>query len=122
MSPRSKTNPSSLSEGNIQGGTESPTQPGVFWFQCEPMSRALMVEVRVTSGQLTVWWPNQAEPVANLKGRWRGPDPSLIWTTEPLQDAEKVRQLRSRIVQTPKRTPKCTPSPLARCGLAGQPS
>jgi hypothetical protein len=36
-------------------------------------ARALMVEVRVTDGQLTVWWPNQDEPVANLKGSWRGP-------------------------------------------------
>jgi hypothetical protein len=32
-----------------------------------------MVEVRVTHGQLTVWWPNQDEPVANLKGHWRSP-------------------------------------------------
>jgi hypothetical protein len=37
------------------------------------MQRELMVEVRVTNGQLTVWWPNNDEPVANLKGRWRGP-------------------------------------------------
>jgi len=34
-----------------------------------------MVEVRVTNGELTVWWPNQDEPVTNLKGRWRGPIP-----------------------------------------------
>jgi hypothetical protein len=32
-----------------------------------------MVEVRVTNGQLTGWWPNQDVPVTNLKGVWRGP-------------------------------------------------
>ena len=30
-----------------------------------------MVDVRVTDGQLTVWWPNKAQPVANLKGHSR---------------------------------------------------
>ncbi|HEV8328159.1 MAG TPA: hypothetical protein VGQ08_11800 [Nitrospiraceae bacterium] len=75
MSPTSKTNPSSLSEGNHRGGTESPTQPGVYWFQPENMARALMVEVLLTDGQLTAWWPNEDQPVANLKGHWRGPIP-----------------------------------------------
>ena len=34
-----------------------------------------MVEVRLTDGQLTVWWPTDDQPVANLKGYWRGPIP-----------------------------------------------
>jgi hypothetical protein len=44
MSPTSKTNASSLLEGNRRGGTESQTKPGVYWFQCETTSRALMVK------------------------------------------------------------------------------
>jgi hypothetical protein len=52
-----------------------PTRPGVYWYQPETMLRALMVEVRLTDGQLTVWWPNQDQPVAKLKGTWRGPIP-----------------------------------------------
>ena len=75
MSQASKINQSSLPEADLRGGPESPTKPGVYWFQSEPMSRALMVEVRVTNGQLTMGWPNQDEPVANLKGRWRGSIP-----------------------------------------------
>jgi uncharacterized protein YqjF (DUF2071 family) len=69
----SKINQSSQSEANLRGTIESPTKPGVYWFQSETMSRAMMVEVRVTNGQLTVWWPNQDEPVAKMKGHWRGP-------------------------------------------------
>ncbi len=35
-----------------------------------------MVEVRVTNGELMVQWLTRPdEPVANLKGRWRGPIP-----------------------------------------------
>ena len=60
---------------DLQGAMESPTKPGVYWFQPESLTRALMVEVRVTNGELTVWWPNQDVPVVNLKGRWRGPIP-----------------------------------------------
>jgi hypothetical protein len=63
MSPPSKINESS----------ESPTQPGAYWFQREPTLRAIMVDVRLSHGQLTVWWPNQDVPVTNLKGGWRGP-------------------------------------------------
>ncbi len=75
MSPASKTNQSSLSEAALRGGSESPTKPGVYWFQSETTSRALTVDVRLKDGKLTVWWPNQDELVANLKGRWRGPIP-----------------------------------------------
>jgi hypothetical protein len=52
-----------------------PTQPGWYWFQPETTSRALMVEVRLTNGELTVWWPNDDQPVANLNEHWRGPIP-----------------------------------------------
>jgi hypothetical protein len=34
-----------------------------------------MVDVRVTNGELMVWWPNQDTPVAKLTGYWRGPIP-----------------------------------------------
>jgi hypothetical protein len=49
-----------------------PTEPGCYWFQPETMPRALMVDVRITKGQLTVWWPNEVQPVANLKGPGEG--------------------------------------------------
>ena len=48
MAPPSKINESS----------DSPTQPGAYWFQREPTLRAIMVDVRLSHGQLTVWWPN----------------------------------------------------------------
>ena len=31
------------------------------------------MQVRLTNGELTVWWPNQDTSVAKLKGHWRGP-------------------------------------------------
>jgi len=46
---------------------EPPTQPGCYWFRHEPSSRAIMVDVRVTDGELTVWWPTIDQPVAKLK-------------------------------------------------------
>jgi hypothetical protein len=46
-----------------------------YWFQSEPMTRAMLLDVRVTNGELTVWWRNEDQPVANLKGQWRGPIP-----------------------------------------------
>jgi hypothetical protein len=55
--------------------TEPPTQAGAYWFQPETTSRALMVDVRMTNGALTVWWPTDDQPVGKLKGRWRGPIP-----------------------------------------------
>jgi len=64
--------------------SESPTQPGVYWFQSESLFWAVMVEVRLTNGELMVWWPpKQDEPVANLKGHWRGP---LRSSTGPLNE------------------------------------
>jgi hypothetical protein len=73
MSIPSKRNSASFSEADLRSGTESPTKPGVYWFQSETMARALMVEVRVMNGELTVWWPNQDKPVAHLNGCWHGP-------------------------------------------------
>jgi hypothetical protein len=72
MSQASKIKQSSLSEGGLRGSPESPTTPGTYWFQSVSMFWAVMVEVRMTNGELLVWWPpKQDEPVANLKGRWR---------------------------------------------------
>jgi hypothetical protein len=59
----------------VRGDPESPMHPGVYWFQGETRSRALMVGVRLKDAKLTVWWPNQDVPVTNLKGVWRGPIP-----------------------------------------------
>ena len=55
--------------------TKPPTQPGAYWFQPEIKLKALVLDVHVKEGQLTVWWPNKNQPVAKLKGRWRGPIP-----------------------------------------------
>lgn len=49
-----------------------------------------MVEVRLTNGELTVWWlTRQDEPVAKLKGHWRGPrpDPPVNGIREPLDNS-----------------------------------
>ena len=54
---------------------EPPTQPGAYWFQPEPLSREMLVQVRETNGVLTVWWPKEDQPVATLKAHWRGPIP-----------------------------------------------
>jgi hypothetical protein len=74
MSQASKINQSSLSETDFLSSPESPTTPGAYWFQSETTSRAVMVDVRMTNGELMVWWlTREDEPVANLKGWWRGP-------------------------------------------------
>lgn len=73
MSIPSKSNSASFSEADLAGGTESPTMPGVYWFQSRTMARALMVEVRVLNGELTVWWLTKDKPVAKLTGCWHGP-------------------------------------------------
>jgi hypothetical protein len=78
MTPVSKFNQSFLSEADLRGGPESPTTPGTYWFQSETMSRAVMVDVRLMDGELMVCWlTREDEPVANLKGRWRGRGASL---------------------------------------------
>jgi len=53
-----------------------PTQPGVYWFKSDVAFWAVMVEVRAINGQLMQYNFNWDEPVANLKGYWRGPIPS----------------------------------------------
>lgn len=58
-----------------QWSTEPPTQPGCYWFRRDPQSRDIMVQVRETNGELTVWWPNIDQPVAKLNAHWRGPIP-----------------------------------------------
>src|SRR4249920_1958105 len=57
MSIPSKNNSASFSKADLERGAASPTKLGVYWFQSENMARALMVEVRVMNGVLTVWWP-----------------------------------------------------------------
>ncbi len=52
-----------------------PTHPGWFWWTRDGQSTEIMVEVRLTNGELTVWWPNQDTSVAKLRGSWRGPIP-----------------------------------------------
>ena len=54
---------------------EPPTKPGAYWFQPEPLSREMLVQVRETNGVLSVWWPKEDQPVATLKAHWRGPIP-----------------------------------------------
>jgi hypothetical protein len=57
--------------------SEPPTQPGCYWFRRDPPSRDMMVQVRETDGALTVTlrWSEPDQPVATLKGQWRGPIP-----------------------------------------------
>ncbi len=74
-SPSNKFKPPSPVAAGIQWSTEPPMQSGAYWFQREPMSRMMLLEVRMMDGELTVWWPNDDQPVAKLKGRWRGPIP-----------------------------------------------
>lgn len=73
MSIPSKSNSASYTKADLVSGTESPTKPGVYWFQSRTMARALMVEVRVMNGELTVWWLTEDKPVAHLTGCWHGP-------------------------------------------------
>ena len=56
-------------------GPEAPTKPGAYWFHCETAFYAMLVNVRLTNGELTVWWPNYDQPVTAVKDHWRGPIP-----------------------------------------------
>ena len=58
--------------------TEPPTQPGTYWFRRDSPSREIMVQVRETHGELTVWWPDKDQPVETLKAYWRGPIPPSL--------------------------------------------
>jgi len=55
--------------------TEPPKQPGTYRFKREPTSREMMVQVRETNGELTVWWPEKDQPLAKLRAHLRGPIP-----------------------------------------------
>jgi len=65
----------STSQANVECGTGPPTKAGCYWFRREPPCLDIMVQVREINGALTVWWPNEDQPVTNLKGHWRGPIP-----------------------------------------------
>ena len=43
-----------------------PTQPGWDWWKSDHQSREIMVQVRLTNGELTVWRANHDTPVATL--------------------------------------------------------
>jgi hypothetical protein len=52
----------------------TPTTPGFYWFHSEVASRPVLVEVRLINDELIVVWPPRADqPVAKMKGHWRGP-------------------------------------------------
>jgi hypothetical protein len=77
MSAPPQVNTPSPKGADIPWTTEPPTQPGTYWFKREPTSRAVLMDVRETDGALTVTvqWSNPDQPVATLKGQWRGPMP-----------------------------------------------
>ena len=52
-----------------------PTQPGTYWYQPVGLAHVLLVEVRLTEGELTVWWADRPITIAKLAGYWRGPIP-----------------------------------------------
>jgi hypothetical protein len=80
MSQASRINHSSTPEADLQDSPNSPTTPGVYWYQSESMFWAVKVEIRMTNGELMVWWlTRQDEPAAKLKGHWRGPIPPSAW-------------------------------------------
>jgi len=65
-------------------------------------------------------WQDTEEIAIRLVEEHPETDPLTVRFTDMQQDAEKVRQWRSRIAQrlnVPKRTPRL----FARCGLAGRP-
>ena len=56
----------------LQTDTTAPTQPGAYWFHNETAPWELLVDVYTKNGELAVCWLNRNEPVANMKGSWRG--------------------------------------------------
>ena len=75
MDSTAKVNKPSPVATEGQWRTEPPTQPGCYWFRRDPPSRDIMVQVRETDGELTIWWPDKDQPVTKLRARWRGPIP-----------------------------------------------
>ena len=55
--------------------TTIPTHPGVYWYRPVGLSRSMRLEVRLTDGELTVWWANRNVAIAKLTGSWQGPIP-----------------------------------------------
>jgi len=52
-----------------------PTHPGAYWYQPLGLAHVLFVEVRLTEGELTVWWADRPIAITKLTGYWRGPIP-----------------------------------------------
>ena len=52
-----------------------PTQPGAYWYQPVGLAHVLLVEVRLTEGELTVWWADRPIAITKLTGSWCGPIP-----------------------------------------------
>jgi hypothetical protein len=50
-----------------------PTHPGVYWYRPVGLLSSLRLEVRLTEGELTVWWADRPIAIAKLTGYWRGP-------------------------------------------------
>ena len=50
-----------------------PTEPGAYWYQPVGLAHVLLVDVRLTEGELTVWWADRPIAIAKLAGYWRGP-------------------------------------------------
>ena len=50
-----------------------PTQPGAYWYQPVGLAHVLLMEVRLTDGELTVWWADRDIAIVKLTGYWLGP-------------------------------------------------
>src|SRR5262245_39685658 len=59
----------------ISWSIDPPITPGIYWFRHEHSSEEIMVDVGLTDGVSTVWWPIINHPVAKLRGSWSGPIP-----------------------------------------------
>ena len=49
-----------------------PAEPGAYWYQPVGLAHVLLVDVRLTEGELTVWWADRPIAIAKLAGYWRG--------------------------------------------------
>ena len=62
-----------MQQSHLQEDSTPPRQPGAYWFHIEAAPWELLVVVYSKNGELVVCWLNRDEPVANMKGSWRGP-------------------------------------------------
>ena len=62
--------------------TTSPTQPGAYWYQPVGLLTAKLLEVRLTNGELTVWWADRDIAIVKLRGYWLGP---ILPSTGPVR-------------------------------------